>query len=174
MHLRAHDTYALICVMSGKVHETSHFSGIQRVEEEAMAMDSRVVGRVCKINALELKRQWRIIAYLGRLDLTGAWVVTVTSYKEQCFPSLLSQVYSSGEVSNVPHLLVFQKRSQKPSGECRKERAHTSNLTQEARAASGEAVAPCLLLVQPRNDLLLLRVVSLLASTNFTFVWEAI
>lgn len=163
-----------ICIISGRDNETSNFSGTQRMEKEAMAVDSGVVGRVCKINALEQRRHWRIHAYLGRLDLTGDWVVTMTSYREQCSFSPLSSVYFSGKVANIPHLLVSQKRSQKPSSECRKERAHTSNLKREARAARGKAVAPCLLLLQPRRDLLLPRVVSLLASTNFTFIWEAI
>lgn len=98
----------------------------------------------------------------------------MTCYREQWSFSLLSPVYFSGEVANIPHLLASPKRSQKPSGECTRQRAHASNLRGEARAAGGEAVAPCLLLLQAWRDLLPTRVVSLLASTNFTFIGEAV
>lgn len=94
----------------------------------------------------------------------------MTSYREKCSFSLLSPVYFSGEIANVLHLLVSQKRSQTRSSEYRKEKTCTSNLNQEATAAGGKAVAPYLLLLQPRRDLLPPRVVSLLASTNFTFI----
>lgn len=94
----------------------------------------------------------------------------MTPYREKCSFSLLSPVCCSGEVTNIPHLLVSRKRSQNPSSDCRKERAHGSNLGQGARADGGQDVAPRLLLPQPRRDLLPPRAVSLLASSNFTFV----
>jgi len=169
MHLRVY-ICAHICIVSGRDNDTSYFSGIQRVEEETTVTNSRAVGRVCKINALEERRHGRMNAYLGRLDLTGDWVIMMTSDREQHLFSLLSPVCFSGEVANIPHLFVSQKKSQNPSGECRKERARTSILRWEASAATGEAVAACLLLPKPRRDLLPSRILSFLASANFTFI----
>lgn len=108
---------------------------------------------------------WQIGSYKGLSGyddvLQGAVVI---------FPSQGVTVYFSGGVANIPHLLVSQKRSQKPNGECRKKRTCPINLRQEARAAAGEVVAPCLLLLQAGRDPLLLRVVTLLVFTNFTFI----
>lgn len=100
-------------------------------------------------------------------------MVTMTSYREQCSFSLLRPVYFSGEVANIAHLSLSQKRSQNASSECRKERVH-----KERKARGQELLVMWMLLLAcsscSRRDLLLLRAVSLLASTDFTFVREAI
>lgn len=45
-----------ICVISRRDSKIDNFSETQGVEEEAVATDTRVVARVCKMNALEGRR----------------------------------------------------------------------------------------------------------------------
>lgn len=130
----------------------SNFSRIQRVEEKAVATESRAVGRVRDINALEWRRHWRIRASLAKLDLTPNRVVTMTSYRAQRSLPLLSLVHCSGEVApDTPSHPRKETKNQAVNAE----RVHTSSLKQEARAVSGRTVAPCLFLLWPKRELLL-------------------
>lgn len=70
---------------------------------------------------------------------------------------------------NTPHPSASQKRSQKTKLWVQKGKG-SQNLRQKARGASGEAV-PSLLFLQPGRDFLPPRAVTLLASTDFTFIY---
>lgn len=86
---RGKDTHSLtcshFCISIWKEQSDFNFSGTQRVEGETMVTDSKVLGMVCKISALEWKRHWRINAYLGGLNLRGDWVIMMNSDSEKVF-----------------------------------------------------------------------------------------